>query len=58
VTAQGTFVVKNGAIAATSKFSVSVADFKIQIPKVVAENIAKQVDITIVAEYQAMNSKP
>jgi hypothetical protein len=29
VTAQGTFVVKNGAIAATSKFSVSVADFKI-----------------------------
>jgi hypothetical protein len=50
--------VKNGAIAATSKFSVSVADFKIQIPKVVAENIAKQVDITIVAEYQAMNSKP
>jgi hypothetical protein len=54
VTAQGTIMVKNGVISAKSKMSVLVADFGIEIPKLVADNIAKKVDITVMTEYQAM----
>lgn len=56
VTATGVISVKGGNISAKSKFSVAVADYGIQIPKVVAENIAKTVDINVQADYQAMPS--
>jgi polyisoprenoid-binding protein YceI len=56
VTATGVISVKGGNISAKSKFSVAVADYGIQIPKVVAENIAKNVDIHVQADYQAMPS--
>lgn len=58
VTAKGTITVKNGVITAKSKLSIAVADYGIKIPKLVADNIAKQVDITIHADYQRMNSIP
>ncbi len=54
VTSEGTITVKGGNISATSKISIAVADYKIQIPKVVADKIAKKVDITISADYQIM----
>jgi len=54
VTTKGVITVKNGSIVAKSKFSVLVADYGIQIPKLVAENIAKSVDITVEATYQLM----
>jgi len=54
VTATGTITVKGGNIMAKSKLSVEVADYEIEIPKLVAENIAKTVDITIEATYQLM----
>ena len=54
VSATGVITVKGGNISAKSKFSVPVADYGIEIPKVVAENIAKNVDIMVEADYQAM----
>ena len=56
VTATGVISVKGGAISAKSKFSVAVADYGIVIPKLVADNIAKNVDINVQADYQAMPS--
>lgn len=56
VNATGVITVKGGNISAKSKFSVAVADYGIQIPKVVAENIAKNVDINVHADYQPMPS--
>jgi polyisoprenoid-binding protein YceI len=58
VTAQGTITVKNGTISAKSKFSVLVADYKIEIPKLVADNISKNVEITVLTDYQLMNTVP
>lgn len=58
VTAQGTITVKNGAISAKSKLSVLLEDFNIEIPKLVADNIARKVEITVQADYQAMNAIP
>lgn len=58
VTAKGTMTVKNGVLSAKSKLSIAVADYGIQIPKLVADNIAKQVDIIITADYQLMNVIP
>ena len=56
VNATGVISVKGGAITAKSKFSVALADYDIEIPKVVADNIAKNVDINVQADYQAMPS--
>jgi polyisoprenoid-binding protein YceI len=54
VTATGVITVKGGSVSAKSKFSVAVADYGIEIPKLVADNIAKNVDITVEADYQVM----
>lgn len=54
VSAKGVITVKGGNISAKSKFSVAVADYGIVIPKVVAENIAKNVEINVQADYQPM----
>lgn len=56
VTANGVISVKGGNVSAKSKFSIAVADYGIEIPKVVAENIAKNVDIHVQADYQLMPS--
>ena len=55
VTTKGTITVKGGQISANSKFKVLLADYGIEIPKVVAENISKEVDIDVQANYQPMN---
>ena len=56
VTATGTIKVTKGVVSATSNFSVKLEDYKIEIPKVVGDNIAKSVDITVQADYQPLNS--
>ena len=56
VSATGVISVKGGTVSAKSKFSVAVADYGIVIPKLVADNIAKTVDINVQADYQAMPS--
>ena len=58
VSTQGTITVKGGVVSAKSKLTVLVADYGIEIPKLVADNIAKSVDISIMADYQLMSTLP
>lgn len=58
INTMATIIVKNGTVSATSKFSVKIADYKIEVPKLMEDNIAKSVDIDITAEYQLLNSTP
>ncbi|NND95309.1 MAG: YceI family protein [Flavobacteriales bacterium] len=48
---QGTFEVKEGKISGSTEFSIAVADFEIEIPSIVKENIAKDVRIIVKADY-------
>ncbi len=54
---KGTITVKDGKISAQSNFEVAVADYKIEIPKVVRENIAKVVQINIDMSYELFEKK-
>ena len=54
ITTQGTITVKGGSVSAKSNFSVLLADYGIVIPKLVADNISKSVDITVDVNYQPM----
>ena len=51
VTDNATFVVKGGAISGTSKLKVLLADHNITVPAVVKDNISKEVEISISADY-------
>jgi len=51
ITASGTITVKSGAVSASSKFTVHLADYKITIPSVVKNNIAENVEITVSCNY-------
>ncbi|MBK8700791.1 MAG: YceI family protein [Saprospiraceae bacterium] len=53
VTAKGTIIVKGGKISGSSKIRVLLANYKIDIPSLVKDNIAKEVDIEITADYLA-----
>lgn len=55
VTAEATFVVADGAVNASSSLTVAVADYDIEIPAVVRDNIAKQIEITINAAYAILD---
>ncbi len=57
VETDGNIEVKDGKISATSTFEIEVADFKIEIPKVVRDNIAKIVSITINIDYELFKKK-
>ena len=57
VETNGTIVIKDGNISASSTFTVEVADYKIEIPKVVRENIAKIVTITVNIDYELFKKK-
>ncbi len=50
-TTTGIITVKSGIITATSKFKVKLADYKISIPKIVKDNIAETVDVTVSCVY-------
>ena len=50
-----TIVVKDGLFKAEAKFQLNVADFKIEIPGVVREKIAKTVLVTVQCDYQPFN---
>ncbi len=45
----------NGEVEGTSLFNLLVADFEIDIPGVVKDNIAKEVTITVSANYQLLD---
>ncbi|WP_020538141.1 YceI family protein [Lewinella cohaerens] len=55
LTAPGTITIKEGSIAAQSTFTVAVADYGIEIPSVVAENIAKEVTIAVDVQLAQLN---
>ena len=55
VSSKATFVVENGVIKATSTLKLLVADYKIEVPSVVKENIAKEIEININAEYEVLD---
>ena len=50
-----TVTVKGTMINAKAKFTILLADYNIQIPKVVADNISKTVRVEVSADYQPMN---
>lgn len=50
----GKVIVKGGKITASSSFEIMVSDFNIEIPKVVRDNIAEKVKVTIQADLLVM----
>ncbi len=54
VKAGGTLEVKDNNLYAKSLFTVAVADYNIQIPKIVQDNIAKNIDIQVDLVYEPM----
>jgi len=52
VTVPGTISISGGKVNATSTFNVLVADYKIDIPKVVQNNISKTIEIKVDCNYQ------
>lgn len=47
-------VVDNGTIKAKTVFPLTVKDFKIEIPRLVIDNIAEEVEVTVSFNYQPM----
>ena len=51
VSVPGTIVVKGGKVSANSKFIVKLADYKISVPKVVKDNIAENIEISVACTF-------
>lgn len=54
LTAPGQIIVKNGKVNASSSFTLTVADFNIEVPKIVRDNIAKTVKVTVRSDLQPL----
>ena len=50
----GRVTIKGGTSTMSASFDVNVADFGIQVPKVVRDNIAKTVKVSLNAELQTL----
>ncbi len=48
----GTLTVKGDKIIAEATFPIAIADFKIEVPSVVRDNIAKEVSVHILMNYE------
>lgn len=57
VTAKGTLEVGEGVINASSKFNIAPEDYKIEIPGVVREKIAKNLETTVTMKYTPVETK-
>jgi polyisoprenoid-binding protein YceI len=57
VTAKGSLEVITGGINATSKFNLVPEDYKINIPGVVRDNIAKNLEVTVTMKYTPVENK-
>jgi hypothetical protein len=53
VTNTGTIEVKNGIVTAKAKYSIVPKDYNIEIPGLVADKIAKEVEVTVDITYNA-----
>jgi polyisoprenoid-binding protein YceI len=52
ITVPATIIIAGGKLSAASTFNVGVADYKIDIPKVVQGNISKSIEIKVDCNYQ------
>lgn len=50
-----TFTIENGAISGNTVFDIAVADYGIEIPKLVRENIAKEVSISVDVDLEKLS---
>lgn len=50
----GMFKIKNGTISADAEFEVAVADYDIEVPSVVRDNIAKIVLVKVSVEFEEL----
>ena len=48
-------IIEDGKMGAKSKFIVKPEDYKIKIPSVVRDNIAKEIEITVDITYKAVS---
>jgi len=55
ISTNATFTVAEGKITGMSELKIAVADYNIEIPSVVKDNIAKEITIKIQAHYEALN---
>lgn len=55
VETEATFTVKGAKVSASCTFEIVVADYKIKIPSVVTDKIAKTLEITVQADYAPLN---
>ena len=53
--ANGTLTIKEGMVSLASEFEIMVADYNIQIPAVVKDNIAKVVKVTLAMDCAPFN---
>jgi polyisoprenoid-binding protein YceI len=56
ITVPATFTVRNGSITAKSTFKLLLEDYNIQIPKLIEDNVSKEVQVEIFADYKPMNA--
>ncbi len=52
ITASGNIIVKNGNISATTSFKVLLTDYRIKIPTIVTDKIAREIEITVNCIYE------
>jgi hypothetical protein len=57
VSIRGTLEVVSGGINANSKFNIVPEDYKINIPGVVREKIAKSLEVTVIMKYNPLQTK-
>lgn len=57
ISVKGIIEVVTGGIIASSKFSIVPEDYKITIPGIVRENIAKNMEVTVAIRYAPAESK-
>jgi polyisoprenoid-binding protein YceI len=54
IATQARMIVNGGKVSAQGNFDVAIVDYGIEVPKVVRENIAKQVKVSVNADLQKL----
>lgn len=57
ISVKGVLEVVNGGINAASKFNLVPEDYKINIPGIVRDNIAKTLELTVMVKYTPLENK-
>lgn len=57
VTAKGSIEVVTGGINANSKFTLNPEDYKIEIPGLVRDKIARTLDVNVIMKYAPLDNK-